>query len=468
MRAPLLLLLLWILPGVAGAEPFAVRATPARVLLGRDLAVTLRVALPPGSPPLRASASVGLLHPQARTSPDEALYVWTPPDIRYPLLAVVAFWVDTPGQPPDITPVFIPLLGRTTLDVATNVGAGAQVVVQVAGTSFGPVRTNRLGRAKVPVEVPPGVREASVLVKKRQQTVRTARLDVPPEQPLLALIGPEKLASDGSGWLLVVGEQPVPAGELELRLKGGQAREESPGLFRLTPEAGALEVRVEAQRREGGPAAHARAPVALASPSFVSGVPFSPVVLAAPLPVPVAPPPPGMKPPASPEGPLALHLLAGGFLAGGDNHGPLASLGVGYRLPGFGGRLALEAETGLRQSVTRPRVEPLGTVDSRVVALPLLLSARVRAYESGPLSLHVRAGAGVAYYDHRATSPFFDEPLTQQGQTFMAFLAAQASWRLGVVSPFVELRGSHAPARSALVDAQLGGLAASLGVRFTP
>ncbi len=474
MRALLLLLLLAV-PSLAVGDPFAVTATPQRVLLGRDAVVSLRVEVPPGSPPLRAAASVGRLIPQPPAPSGALQYLWTPPDIRYPLLAVLAFWVDTPEGPPQVTPVYIPLLGRTTLDVATNVGAGAQVVVQVAGASFGPVRTNRLGRAKVPVEVPPGVREASVLAtKKRQQTVRTAKLDVPPERPLLALIGPEKLPSDGSGWLVVLGERPVPGEELELRLKGGHAQEEAPGLFRLTPEAGALEVRVDAQRRDGSASAHTRAPVALAPPVLVSQVrvaPAPPVEVQPALAVaPVTPPPPAPRvtPPAPQGGALSLHLLAGGFLAGGDNRGPLASLGAGWRLPGLGERLALEAELGLRQSVTRPRVEPLGTVDSRVLALPVLLSARVLAFEQGRLSVLGRAGAGVAYYDHRATSTFFNEPLTHQGRTFMGFLAAQAAWSFGAVSTLVEVRASHAPARATLVDAQLGGVSASLGLRYTP
>jgi hypothetical protein len=48
----------------------------------------------------------------------------------------------------------------------------------------------------------------------------------------------------------------------------------------------------------------------------------------------------------------------------------------------------------------------------------------------------------------------------------MGFLAAQADWRLGPVSALFELRGSHAPARATQIDAQLGGLSASLGVRY--
>ena len=48
----------------------------------------------------------------------------------------------------------------------------------------------------------------------------------------------------------------------------------------------------------------------------------------------------------------------------------------------------------------------------------------------------------------------------------MGFVAAQADWRLGPVSALLELRASHAPAQAQQIDAELGGLSASLGVRY--
>ncbi|PTL80977.1 hypothetical protein [Vitiosangium sp. GDMCC 1.1324] len=465
MRASLLVLLLLTLSPLAVAAPFPVTATPARVVLGRDKAVVVQVKVPRGTPPLRAVASTGSLLPLPATARGEYAYRWIPPDIRYPLLAVLAFWVDSPEGPPEVTTMHVPLLGRTTLDVATDVGAGAEVVVQVADMRFGPVRTNRKGRAQVQVEVPPGVREARVLATaKGQQTDRTARLDVPPEQPLLALISPDVLTVNGAGWLVVLGEQPMPGSELNLQVQGGSVEEQAqtPGVFRVKPEPEATAVVVDAHRKDGTGAARVTVPV---TAPIVAHVP-------PPQPPPVVAPPPVVKPPEPPVdwrtylGNLSVHLMAGGFLAGGDNRGPLASVGLGYRLPPLGGRFALEVESGLRQSVTHPLVEPLGPLDSRVVALPLLLSARVLAFERGPLSLHGRVGAGVTFYEQRVTSSFFTEPRIQQGRTFMGFVAAQAAWRFGSLSALFELRGSYAAAQASEIDAQLGGVSASLGVRY--
>lgn len=471
MRVPLppLLLLMFALPLLAEAAPFPVTAAPAQVVLGRDKTVLVQVEVPHDAPPLRATASTGSLHPLPVTARGVYSYRWVPPDIRYPLLAVLAFWVDSPEGPPEVTSVHIPLLGRTTLDVATDVGAGAEVVVQIAEQRFGPVRTNRKGRVQVPVEVPPGVREARVLATaKGRQTVRTTLLDSPPERPLLALFSPDVLPPEGGGWLVVLGDSPTPKREeLELQAQGGELEaQEAPGVFRVKPVSGATGVVVNARWKDGTGAARIMAPVS--APIVMRPVPLEP---------PPAPKPPVVAVAPAPRPPfpwkewldwkrLSFHLLAGGFFAGGDNLGPLGAVGLGYRLPPLGGRFFVEAEAGLRQSMSRPRVEPLGELDSRVRGVPLVLSARGLVFERGPLSLYGRAGGGLMGFEQHTTSTFFEKPLTQQGRTFMGFLALQADWRLGPVHALFELRGSHAPARSTQIDAQLGGLSASLGVRY--
>ena len=247
MRVPLLpLLLLLALPPLAAAAPYPVTATPAQVVLGRDKVVVVEVKAPRDTTPLRAMASTGSLMPLPATARGVYSYRWVPPDIRYPLLAVLAFWVDPPEGPPEVTTVHIPLLGRTVLNVVTDVGAGAQVVVQVADKSFGPVTTNRKGRAEVLVEVPPGVREALVLATaKGQQTRRTTLLDPPPERPLIALVSPDVIPVGGNGWLTLLGEGP------DARRAGGCAgagrRPGGAGPGRVPPEAGG-----RGERRRGG------------------------------------------------------------------------------------------------------------------------------------------------------------------------------------------------------------------------
>ncbi len=463
MRVPLLpLLLLLALPALAEAAPFPVTAAPAQVVLGRDKAVVVQVKAPRGTPPLRAMASTGSLQPLPATARGVYSYRWVPPDIRYPLLAVLAFWVDSPTGPPEVTTLHIPLLGRTELDVATDVGAGAEVVVQVAGMRFGPVLTNRKGRALVQVEVPPGVREARVLATaKGQKTDRAYRLDVPPERPLIALLSPDVLPPDTGGWLLVLSESPAPLTQVELQVQGGDVKEVpgTPGVFRVKPEPEASTVVVNAHLKDRTGSARIMAPVSAPIVAHVS--PPEPPV--APH---VAPATPAWWAPWSRKENLSFHLLAGGVFAGGDNLGPLAAGGVGYRLPPLGGRFTLEAEMGLRRSTSHPEVKLVGTLNARMVAVPVLLSARILAFERGPLALSGRVGAGMMYFEQVMTSQFFPGANTESGRTFTGFLGAQAAWNLGVVSALAELRGSYADVQTTQIKAQPGGLSLCVGVRY--
>jgi hypothetical protein len=464
MRSPLVLpSLLLLLPSVVVAAPALLSVSPEQVVLGRDTKVVVQVKVPPGTSPLRAVASTGSLSPLPTTSRGVYAYRWVPPDIRYPLLAVLAFWVDAPEGPPDITTVRIPLLGRTELELST--APGAEVVVELGGRSFGPVRANRKGQAQVLVEVPPGVTEARVLaLAKGLRTDRTARLDVPPERPLLALLSPEVFPPGGSGWLVVRGDGPAPASALELKVEGARLEEVEVGLFRVSPEKEARAVMVDARWKDGTGAARATAPVV--APILAR------VVLEPPPPLePGTPIQPGLS---SLLRKLSFHVLAGGFFSTGDNRGPLvgvgASLPVPVALPLLTDRLSAEVELGVRHAASSLRLdgfESPGRLDSRVLALPVLLSGRARVWESGPLSLDARAGLGVMPFQHRLSGRHvLREPIQEQQVGPIGFLAAQGAWRFGALSALVELRGGYGPVRTRSLDALLDGVALSVGMRY--
>lgn len=468
MRSPLLFLLLLALPSLTVAAPLPVTASPEQVVLGQDTKVLVQVKVPRGMGPLRAVASSGSLMPLPTTARGVYAYRWVPPDIRYPLLAVLAFWEDTPAGPPEITTLHIPMLGRTELEAST--APGARVVVELGGRRFGPVQANRKGRVKVPVEVPPGANEARLLAtSKGLQTDRIARLDLPPERPLLTLLSPDVFPPAGSGWLVLHGEAPAPASEVDLKVEGASLEvvNEKRGLFRLKPNPEARTVVVDARWKDGTGSARAMAPVVAPIVAHVSSTP---------------PPPPGLsKSPAPPSLPpllrgLSLHALAGGFFAMGDNVGPLVSVGaslpVALPLPMLEGRLSAELEVGLRHATSTVRLEgleSLGALNSRVLGIPVLLSARARVLERGPLALYARAGLGVMPYSHDLSSELvLLEPSHEQRLGPMGFLAAQGAWRFGSLSALVELRGGYGPVHTTQVRALLEGVSLALGVRYTP
>lgn len=453
---PLFLIGLSILPGAAAAAAPEVRATPERVVLGQDTGVALEVHVAEGTGPVRASASSGRFAQAVVEGGPVRTFQWTPPEVRYPLLAVLVFSVDRPRGPPEVTVVRVPLFGRTNLPVTTD--PGAEVIIELSGARFGPVKANRRGKAQVPVEVPPGVRQARVLATRGAlKTDRMTKIDVPDFRPLVTALGPEPLPRAG-GWLVVAGEETLSAADVDLTSEGLRL-EAQPGpllLYRALPLEGATSATVEAKRRSAKDTA--RAQVAIQRVEDVPPPAPPPVAIETP------PPPPQVEPIRAR---LAMHLLAGAFFAGGANRGPAVALGVSYPLPFWGGRVAAEAEAGIRRSALEARVEGFGKLQSSVLAGPVLASARLTLFERSALSLYGRAGAGVLPFQHQVSSDF--QPSFGESKLApMAFLAAQGAWSFSRVSLLMEVRGEYGPAQTQSLNAQLGGIGASLGVRYEP
>lgn len=459
MRPLPVLPLLLLAPLLALAAPPSVTAAPERVVLGRDTRVVFTVRVPEDSGPVRAAASSGEFVRESVEGGPVRTFQWTPPAVRYPLAAVLLFWVDGPqGEAPEVARVVVPLLGRMTLDIATK--PGAEVVVEVANSRFGPVTANARGQARVPVEVPPGVKEARVLATQGNlRTDRAAPFEVPPNQPLVAALSPSPLHAERGGWLLVSGEPEVTAVELDVEASGGRAvpREEHPLRYRVRPSPGATLLSVTVHRQGARDSARASATVLPAPPGTTFSEDEEPVA-----------------PPRRAEGKLGFHVLAGGYIAASPYTGPAAALGASYRLPVWRGRVAAELEAGLRQSSLDASLE-LGTARSRVLAGPLLASARFTALERGALSLYGRVGAGVVPFENQITTDF--QPSYREGKLgAMAFLAAQGAWRFGAVSALLEVRGAVGPSTKDLPSLKtehseplgLGGLAVNLGLRYAP
>lgn len=441
----LALLPLLLAASLAMAAPPGVTATPARVVLGKDAEVVLEVRVSQGAGPVRAAASSGTFERDSVAEGAVRTFRWKPPDVRYPLDAVLLFQVDGPeGQPPEVARVRIPLLGRTTLDVTTS--PGAEVVVEIAGTRFGPARANARGQASVPVEVPPGAKVARVLATRGAlRTDRTTPLAVPPHQPLVAVLSPSPMPSRG-GWLVVAGADDVAPADLDVTLEGAQVEpvDGAPATFRVLPAADAPRVSAEVHRKQAPDSASASVEVLPAAAQAVS--------------------PPEV---ALAGGNLGVHLLAGGFFAEGANTGLTAALGASYRLPVWRGRLAVELEAGVRQA-SLEAMDSFGvTRHSRVLAGPVLASARLTALEWRAFSLYARVGAGVMPFEHRMTTDFQNEVRESKLEP-MAFLAAQGAYRFGALSALVELRGAYGTVSTPWIDAQLGGLAVMLGMRYAP
>jgi hypothetical protein len=139
-------------PG-AGAEPaVTLRARPASLVLGTAARATIEIDAGGGGPP-HVTTNVGRIENLRAVAAGRFEADYVPPREAYPQVAIVAAVV---GERYGWTS--IPLSGR---GVATARSAPhAAVRVTIGGESFGPVRTDWSGEARVQVIAPPGERFA--------------------------------------------------------------------------------------------------------------------------------------------------------------------------------------------------------------------------------------------------------------------------------------------------------------------
>jgi Invasin, domain 3 len=248
-------LLVLLLPWLAGAASLSLDQGP--VVLGRteSVGVTLRVEEPSGTEgrPLRLSVNVGRFGPVTRVSPGVYRTQYWPPDTRFPQVALVAVWRETGPEAP-IQFLRLPLYGTTRMEVEAP--PGARVAAEVGMDSFGPVQTDRKGRAEVPLVVPPLVPEATIVVHGAggELTRKRVAVAVPPYNRLTLALVPHALVANGRDWARVevfydVGREARPEA---VRLVPSVGRAEfvrsEPGgklVYRYVAPAGAREREVE-------------------------------------------------------------------------------------------------------------------------------------------------------------------------------------------------------------------------------
>jgi hypothetical protein len=142
-------------PGSGGA--LRVTADPPLLVLGRDGSAELHVAAPAAVEELSLVASAGRIEGLRRLPDGGFAARYRPPPDRFPQVAVVVASGQGAAGVLDGW-LAIPLHGQG--DARVKAQPGERISLVVAGQTFGPVRAGKDGTARVPVVVPPGVREA--------------------------------------------------------------------------------------------------------------------------------------------------------------------------------------------------------------------------------------------------------------------------------------------------------------------
>jgi hypothetical protein len=424
----------------AFAEAPQISLQPSSVLLGSGTTVSVAVRLPRAGARLRSAVNTGKLQALDGPSAVEQHFIWTPPSTRSPMTALLVFWIEERGSPPEVSLARIPLVGRTTLEIHTE--PTAQVRVQVADASFGPIRADKRGRAEVPIEVPPGIQTVQVIAQAHGRLrTRTSPLDVPRSSRLAMAFSPEPLVRGEPTWLIIAHPDAWEPELLEIDVSGGRlsAPSNAPGhaLFQVAPVEKAEELTAKASLRgEKSERAEITARIAPDEVRDLSG-----------------------------GGHFFASVSAGGFYAGGANSGAALAIDGSYSIPAAAGRFALDFELGFRSASLSAPVTGLGSVHSRVSALSIEVALRALFFERGAWAVHGRLGGGVLPFRVSAQSSF-QPPFTQSGLASEGFASAQVGYRIRTVELFAELRGGIAPTKTSTLDAQLGGLLFALGARY--
>ena len=226
------------------ALSIALRAEPARVVLRERDRVELHVAVPGATPDatLEVWTSAGTIANVRRESREMFRATWRAPAERYPQVALVLATVRGAGAQ-ERAWLALPLVAHETLQITTK--PRSQVELSLAGATFGPVRADATGKARIKVLVPPGQRTALVHVRDPFGNVNETSVDLrPPPFPRVRLLPLAERASWTDAQpigleVFAVTPQGLPAPAAELTLSAdrgalGTPQERAPGVFRVT------------------------------------------------------------------------------------------------------------------------------------------------------------------------------------------------------------------------------------------
>jgi len=245
---------------LAVPEPLEVRVAARRIVADHMRIVPLEIRAPGPLRDLRGTATMGELHGPDPVEPGLYRAQLRLPALQGPAVILVAFRTeDRAGF------ARIQVWKKAALEIDTE--PGAQVRVEVAGQTFGPVRA--LGRqATVEVEIPPGAENARVIATDAAGNETVRPVDLPPSSFRRSLVLPpaeQILADDGAVLPVLVAATDAAGGlprnwALEAESGAvGEPAEIQPGLrlypWRPSRALGpkALVVRVEGEADERWP-----------------------------------------------------------------------------------------------------------------------------------------------------------------------------------------------------------------------
>lgn len=196
---------------------------PPAPVKGRDTkaALTIRVLRTDGTPDPDASppvvrTNVGTVTGLVSAGPGLFHATYELPSTRYPEVAIIVALSPWPG-PSSIEGalgrLLVPLSGSVDLPGRTE--PEAEMTLEIAGVTFGPVKAGTDGRFSLPVVVPPGHRFGIGTAVDKAGNKRKSRVDLalPPTDQLACVANPTRLPADGAAQARILCAASDPFGK---------------------------------------------------------------------------------------------------------------------------------------------------------------------------------------------------------------------------------------------------------------
>jgi hypothetical protein len=204
---------------------------PQVMVLGRDDHAVVRFSAPDDAH-VHLYANIGSLGTPTRVADARYEVRYTPPEEKYPQVAILAL---ISGDASRVAWTQIALHGAARVELRSD--PEVSVEVHVGDAAFGPVKTDRDGRAVIPVIVPPGTVDAlsiatDALGNQRQHVIP---IEVPEFQRLLSVCS----SQDARGfWVFAVDTHGAPQQDARLDLDAAPlrvsgSRAAAPGVYRV-------------------------------------------------------------------------------------------------------------------------------------------------------------------------------------------------------------------------------------------
>lgn len=177
----------WNLPiSPSSSGPVTAAANPPQLTLGQDVSASLTFKLSGAAASAAQAGDLAVLTSSGDVSNLTSMgngtftALFTPPAQAYPQLSVITL-VDRRDPARSYGALVLPLVGKAAFPV-TGI-PNSSVMVRVGAREYGPVAADATGRAQVPIVVPPGVENATVVsILGAKQNEAPLNLQVPPSK----------------------------------------------------------------------------------------------------------------------------------------------------------------------------------------------------------------------------------------------------------------------------------------------